>query len=67
MSTEATRFAGWPGRPARRESLDDHARRRGIAPIANVTDMADPDIFETDAELAAFLRHVYAERHANLA
>ncbi|MDG4820987.1 hypothetical protein O7635_03850 [Asanoa sp. WMMD1127] len=66
MSTEATRFAGRPGHPAHRESLDEQARRRGIVPVAEVADMANFDIFDTDAELAAFLGHVYAERHANL-
>jgi hypothetical protein len=51
----------------RRESLDEQVRRRGIRPIRSVEDLARDDVFETDEELDAFLAHVYAERHANLA
>ncbi len=67
MSTGAQRFDGSQRFSQGRESLDQQARRRGIAPVRDVADMADFGIFETDAELAAFLSHVDAERHANLA
>ena len=49
------------------ETPEEQARRRGIRPVASVEDMACDDVFESDEELDAFLAHVYAERHANLA
>jgi hypothetical protein len=50
----------------RRESLDEQARRRGIKPIKDVSEMARDDVFESDEELDAFIAFVYAERQANL-
>lgn len=61
---------GEPTRPTgsrRRESLEEQVRRRGIRPIGSAEDLARDDVFESDEELDAFLAHVYAERHANLA
>jgi hypothetical protein len=55
------------GAQYRRETLDEQARRRGIRPVRTVDDMARDDVFESDEELDAFLAHLYAERHANLA
>lgn len=51
----------------RRESLDEQVRRRNLRPIQSVDDLACEGIFDTDEELDAFLAHVCAERHANLA
>ncbi|MEH1123443.1 hypothetical protein [Micromonospora sp. CPCC 206061] len=51
----------------RRESLDEQVRRRGLKPIESVDDLKCDGVFESDEELDAFLAHVYAERHANLA
>jgi|tagenome__1003787_1003787.scaffolds.fasta_scaffold20942962_3 hypothetical protein len=56
-----------PRRPYRRESLDEQVRRRGLKPIRSVDELACEGVFDTDEELDAFLAHVYAERHANLA
>jgi hypothetical protein len=67
MSTGAERFDRSQESMRRRESLDEQARRRGLRPVDSVDDMACFDIFETDAELDAFLAHVYTERQANLA
>jgi hypothetical protein len=50
----------------RRESLDEQARRRGIRPINDVSEMARDDVFESDEQLDAFITFVYAERQANL-
>jgi hypothetical protein len=50
----------------RRESLEEQVRRLGLRPVASVEDMARDDVFDSDAELDAFLAHVHAERHANL-
>ncbi len=48
-------------------SLDELARRRGVRPVASVHDMARPGLFESDDDLDAFLAHVLAARHADLA
>jgi len=37
-------------------SLDELARRQGVRPVRNVHDMARPHVFESDEELAEFLR-----------
>lgn len=50
-----------------RESLDEQVRRRGLKPIRSVSDLVCEGVFDSDEELDAFLTHVYAERHANLA
>jgi hypothetical protein len=47
--------------------LDELARRKGVRPVESVEDMAEDGVFESDEELEAFLAHVYATRHADLA
>lgn len=49
------------------ESLDEQARRKGVRPIQSADDLASDGIFDTDEELDAFLAHVAAMRHADLA
>lgn len=49
------------------ESIDEQARRKGICPIRSADDLAHDGIFDTDEELDAFLAHVAAMRHADLA
>jgi hypothetical protein len=49
------------------ESIDEQARRKGIHPIASADDLAQDGVFDTDEELNAFLAHVAAMRHADLA
>jgi hypothetical protein len=49
------------------ESLDEQARRKGVQPIQSADDLAHDGIFDTDEELDAFLAHVAAMRHADLA
>jgi len=67
MSTGAEQFGRGRTDRARRRSLEEQVRRRGLRPIASVDDLACEGIFDTDEELDDFLAHVYAERHANLA
>ena len=43
------------------------ARRQGVGPVASVDDLARPDLFESDEELADFLADLYAARHTGLA
>lgn len=54
-----------PGRGA--ESVDEQARRKGVRAIGSADDLAQEGIFDTDEELDAFLAHVAAMRHADLA
>jgi hypothetical protein len=49
------------------ESIDEQARRKGVRPIASADDLAQDGVFDTDEELDAFLAHVAAMRHADLA
>jgi hypothetical protein len=49
------------------ESLDELARRKGVRPIESADDLAQDGVFDTDEELDAFLAHVSATRHADLA
>lgn len=48
-------------------SIDEQARRKGVRPIASADDLAQDGVFDTDEELDAFLAHVAAMRHADLA
>lgn len=47
--------------------LEELARRQGVRPISSVHDMARPGLFDSDDEMDAFLAHVLASRHADLA
>ena len=67
MTSSAERDTLWPSNQRPRESLDEQVRRLGLRPVRSVDDMARDDVFDSDEELDAFLAHVYAERHANLA
>ncbi len=49
------------------ESIDEQARRKGVKPIQSADDLAQDGVFDTDEELDAFLAHVAAMRHADLA
>jgi hypothetical protein len=49
------------------ESIDEQARRKNIRPIASADDLVQDGVFDTDEELDAFLAHVVAMRHADLA
>lgn len=45
----------------------DLARRQGVGPVGSVDELARPDLFESDEELADFLADLYAARHTGLA
>jgi hypothetical protein len=49
------------------ESVEEQARRKGVRAIESADDLAQEDVFDTDEELDAFLAHVAAMRHADLA
>ena len=48
-------------------SLDELAQRKHVRQIESPDDLAHDDVFDTDEELDAFLAHVHATRHADLA
>jgi hypothetical protein len=47
--------------------IEELARRQGVRPIESVDELARPDLFESDEELAEFLADLYASRHTGLA
>lgn len=48
-------------------TLDELARRRGVKPVTSLDELARPDVFESDEELADFLAFTAARRRADLA
>jgi len=56
-----------PASRASRPTVEDLARRKGVPPIKSLEDLARDDVWESDEELDAFLAHLYATRHADLA
>lgn len=48
-------------------SFDELARRQGVKPIASISDLAQPDLWESDEEYAEFLDDLYASRRAGMA
>jgi hypothetical protein len=66
MTTSSADYADEP--PERGPvSIDELARRKHVQPIQSADDLAQDGVFDTDEELDAFLAHVYATRHADLA
>ncbi|HET9080827.1 MAG TPA: hypothetical protein VFO01_09985 [Trebonia sp.] len=47
--------------------VEELLRRQGIRPIKSVDELACPDLFESDDELAEFIAFVRASRNAELA
>ena len=47
-------------------SIEELARRQGVRPIRSVDELAEPEAFESDAELDEFLADLYASRRANI-
>lgn len=47
-------------------SAEEQVRRQGIQPIASVDDLAFPDVWKSDEELAEFLTDLYASRRASM-
>jgi hypothetical protein len=64
-SSSADRLPEWGS--AEHVPVAELARRQGVGPVASVDDLARPDPFESDEELADFLADLYAARHTGLA
>lgn len=65
MSSNAERMPEWPA--AEHVPVEELARRQGVRPVASVSDLARPDLFESDDELDEFLADLYASRRASAA
>lgn len=63
MTAESTGYPPYD----RPETLDEQLRRKGVRPIQSIHDLARPDLFESDEELAEFLKFTYTARRADLA
>ena len=57
----------WTAGRRTRPTVDELARRKGVRPIKSLDDLARDDVWESDEELDAFLAHLDASRHADLA
>jgi hypothetical protein len=64
-SNSADRLPEWG--TAEHVPVAELARRQGVHPIATVDELARPDLFESDDELADFLADLNAARHTGLA
>ena len=60
-SDSADRLPEWG--TAEHVPVAELARRQGVGSVASVDDLARPDLFESDDELADFLADLYAARH----
>ena len=65
VSSNAKRMPEWP--PGEHVSVEELARRQGVAPLASADDLIEPGLFESDAELEEFLADLYASRRAGMA
>jgi hypothetical protein len=64
-SSNAGRLPEWS--TAEHVPVSELARRQGVGPVVSVDELARPDLFESDEELAEFLADLYAARHTGLA
>jgi hypothetical protein len=64
-SSNAGRLPEWSA--AEHVPVSELARRQGVGPVVSVDELARPDLFESDEELAEFLADLYAARHTGLA
>lgn len=58
-----------PQLPARRSTLEELAREKGLKPVGSIDDLEAfaLDVWDSDEDLQAFLADVRASRHADLA
>jgi hypothetical protein len=64
-SSNAGRLPEWG--TAEHVPVSELARRQGVRPVVSVDELARPDLFESDEELADFLADLNAARHTGLA
>jgi hypothetical protein len=66
MTADRAQYAAQPPEHGT-ESIDEQAQRKSVRSIQSADDLAQDGVFDTDEELDAFLAHVAAMRHADLA
>jgi hypothetical protein len=64
-SSNAGRLPEWS--TAEHVPVSELARRQGVGPVTSVDELARPELFGSDEELADFLADLYAARHTGLA
>jgi hypothetical protein len=64
-SSSADRLPEWA--TAEHVPVAELARRQGVGPVESVDELARPELFESDDELAEFLADLNAARHTGLA
>ncbi len=65
MTTLDKQPEGWP--PEDDLSFDELAKRQGVTPVGSLTELAQPDLWESDEEYDAFLADLYASRRTGMA
>jgi hypothetical protein len=65
MTTLDKQPEAWP--PEDDLPFDELARRQGVRPVRSLTELAQPDLWESDEEYQAFLDDLYASRRASTA
>lgn len=48
-------------------TFDELARRQGVKPVESLSDLAQPELWESDEEYEEFLNDLYASRRAGTA
>jgi hypothetical protein len=66
MSSTPEHAAKPPERePAAHVPADEQVRKQGVHPIASASELAFPEVWESDEELDEFLADLYASRRAS--
>jgi hypothetical protein len=66
MTTESADGTVRAPRHRPRVSVEELARRKGVRPVASVSDMAQEGVFDSDEELEEFIAYTYANRRVDL-
>ncbi len=64
-SRNAGRLPEWS--TAERVPVSELARHQGVGPVVSIDELARPELFGSDDELADFLADLYVARHTGLA
>ena len=65
MTTLDKQPEAWP--PEDDLSFDELAKRLGVRPVRSLTELAQPDLWESDEDYDDFLADLYASRRAGTA
>lgn len=65
MSTGGEQPGHWPADED--VPVEELARRQGIQPVRSLSELAQPDLWESDQEFDDFLADLYASRRSDVA